>query len=101
MPVLYRYFGLVVFFYSREHLPIHVHGSYQNTEQKAEIEVRNGEVAAIRLLNVVGRKPLPPTYPKRFAKLLEAKAPEIVQKWMDFFVLNKEIEAEKITIELQ
>ena len=36
MPKLYEYFGLIVFFYSNEHEPIHVHGKYQNTEGKAE-----------------------------------------------------------------
>ena len=29
MPKLYEYFGLVIFFYSNEHEPIHVHGAWQ------------------------------------------------------------------------
>ena len=44
MPTLYEYFGLLIFFYSDEHLPIHVHGKYQRRESKAEILVRNREV---------------------------------------------------------
>lgn len=42
MPKLYEYFGLIIFFYSNEHEPIHVHGKYQNTEGKAEFIIDNG-----------------------------------------------------------
>lgn len=31
MPKLYEYFGVVVYFFSREHEPIHVHGKYQES----------------------------------------------------------------------
>jgi len=47
MPKLYFYFGLMVFFYSNEHEPIHVHGFYQGREGKAELTVRNGKVVRI------------------------------------------------------
>lgn len=32
MPKLYEYFDIVVYFFSREHEPIHVHGKYQDRE---------------------------------------------------------------------
>ncbi|MGI4734767.1 MAG: DUF4160 domain-containing protein [Janthinobacterium lividum] len=36
MPKLYEYLGLIIFFYSNEHEPIHVHGQYDGRESKAE-----------------------------------------------------------------
>ena len=35
MPKLYEYLGIIVLFYSNEHLPIHVHGKYQGKEMRA------------------------------------------------------------------
>jgi hypothetical protein len=36
---LCEYFGLVVFFYSSEHEPVHVYDRYQDRESRAEIVV--------------------------------------------------------------
>ena len=97
MPTLYRYFGITILFYARDHLPIHVHGKYQDTEMKAEFEVIDGNVVSIRFADVVGKGPLPTAQYKRFKRLVESKSQEIVSKWMDYFVLNKEITTEVIT----
>jgi len=42
MPTLLFIFGLRFFFYSEEHLPIHVH--VQNSDGKAKIDVLTGDV---------------------------------------------------------
>jgi hypothetical protein len=34
MPKLYEYLGIIIFFYSNEHEPIHVHGRYGDCESK-------------------------------------------------------------------
>jgi hypothetical protein len=60
MPILYKYHGIIVKFFSNDHRPIHVHGQYQGYESKAEIVFEDG-VAHILIKNVVGKKPLPPT----------------------------------------
>ena len=36
MPKIFEYLGIVIFFYSNEHEPIHVHASYDGLECKAE-----------------------------------------------------------------
>jgi hypothetical protein len=97
MPKLYEYLGLVIFFFSNEHRPIHVHGRYQNMEMKAEIIVENGVVVEIRIKPIRGRKPLQQPHLSDFEKLVTRYADEIVQKWVDFFVLGKQIKPEKIT----
>lgn len=49
MPKLYEYLGIVIFFWSNEHEPIHVHGQCQGKECRAEIYVENGEIVAIEI----------------------------------------------------
>ena len=97
MPKLYEYFGLIILFYSNEHEPIHVHGKYQGYESKADIIVINGQVTDIYFSSVRGKKTLPRTQMKKFETVVEHYAKEIVQKWIDYFVLHKTISPEKIT----
>ena len=37
MPKLYVYAGMFFFFYSKDHLPIHLHVTYQGCEMKATL----------------------------------------------------------------
>ena len=97
MPKLYEYFGIIVLFYSNEHEPIHVHGQSQGRESKAEIIVEDGKVVQIVYSSVKGRRPLSKTELKNFQTVIERYAEEIVQKWIDYFVLHKPITAQTIT----
>ena len=97
MPKLYECFGLIILFYSNEHEPVHVHGKYQGTESKADIIVENGEIVEIRISSVRGKKPLPRSQMKNFKIVVEHYAEDIVQKWIDYFVLHKAISPKKIT----
>ena len=97
MPKLYEYLGIVVLFYSNEHEPINVHGKCQGRENRAELIVENGKVTQILYSSVRGRRPLSPIELKNFQTLVEYYADEIVQRWIDYFVLHKPIEAKKIT----
>lgn len=97
MPKLYEYFGLIVLFYSNEHQPIHVHGKFQNKENKAEFNIADGKIVDIKYSSVRGKDPLDDNEMKKFKVIVEHFKDDIVQKWIDFFLLNKEIKAEKIT----
>jgi hypothetical protein len=97
MPKLYEYFGLIVMFYANEHEPVHVHGKHQGREAKAEILILNGAVTEIRYSEVAGRAPLEFREMKYFQEPVSARANEIVQKWIDFFILHKPIKPERIT----
>ena len=97
MPKLYEYFGIIVLFYSNEHEPIHVHGKFQGRESKAELILENGKVVQIVYSSVKGRRPLSRIALKHFETLTTHYAEEIVQKWIDYFVLHKPIEAKKLT----
>ena len=39
MPKIFEYLGILLFFYSNEHEPIHVHGRYSGSESKAEFYI--------------------------------------------------------------
>ena len=76
MPKLYEYLGIIVFFYSNEHEPVHVHGRYGEFESKIEITLKDGVVQEIKLQTVFGKKPLPTTQSKNFKKLATVLADE-------------------------
>ncbi|NUM77061.1 hypothetical protein DCC62_07100 [candidate division KSB1 bacterium] len=101
MPKLYEYFGLVVFFFANDHEPIHVHGRYQAAEMKAELIIENGKVVEIRIKHLKGKKPLPKSQLSDFRKLVASHADEIVQKWVDFFVMGKQIKSKTIKQKLK
>lgn len=96
MPKLYEYLGIIILFHSNEHDPIHVHGRYQDRESKAEIIVHDGKVIDIRVV-VTKAKPLTGTQKKNFETFVRNYADEIVQSWIDYFVLHKKITPKKIT----
>jgi hypothetical protein len=96
MPKLYEYYGLIILFYSLEHEPILVHGKFQDKESKAEIIFENGKFKEIVIKEVPGKKPHDAQNMKKFKKIVEIYRDDIVRKWVDFFIYNKEITAEKI-----
>jgi len=101
MPKLYIYFGLVVYFYTNEHTPIHVHGEFQGCETKAEIILRNGKIAKIIFSNVAGMPPLTGPKLRAFKRLVEIKGEDIIGKWIDYFVKRIHHKPEIITRKLK
>jgi len=97
MPKLFEYLGIVIFFYSNEHDPVHVHGRYQGKESRAQILTQNGIITGVELAEVKGKQPLPSAQLSDFRTLVEKYADKIVQKWVDYFVYNQSITAEIIT----
>jgi len=96
MPKLYEYLGIVIFFYSNEHDPVHVHGRYGEYESKIELVVKNGLIREVKLQRVSGKKPLPGIQAKHFKRLACVLGDEIVQSWVNYFVYNKKIIPKKI-----
>lgn len=43
MPVISRFFGVIIYMYWRDHVPPHFHAKYQ--DQEAAITIETGEVA--------------------------------------------------------
>jgi Domain of unknown function (DUF4160) len=97
MPKLYEYFGLVVFFYTNEHEPIHVHGEFQNGYARADIYLKEGKIIRIVFSNVSGKRPLSGNKMKDFRTLVKARADDIIRRWVEYFVFKKHNQPEIIT----
>jgi len=80
MPKIFEYFGIVIYFYSNEHEPIHVHAQKGEFESKAEFYITNGEIIRVEITNVQGRKPIKGTVLKDFKTFLSHYSEEIVIK---------------------
>jgi hypothetical protein len=100
MPKVLEYFGFVFYFYSNEHLPIHVHVSFGEYESIFEILFENGKIKGVEVRKATGIDPLPQRQISEAKKVIEIYAREIVDKWTDFFVLKKKIKSRKITQKL-
>lgn len=75
MPTIFEIFGLRFFFYSDEHLPIHVHIEYGGNDAKIEIATRK----------VVQNRGLKPRELKKATQLVEMYEQEIIKAWHDYF----------------
>ena len=100
MPKLYEYLGLVIFFYSNEHEPIHVHGQRDGRESKAEFLLEEGEIVETRISEVKGSRPLVGKDLQNFQKVVAVYATAIVRKWVDYFVYHRSVSSETITRKL-
>ena len=96
MPKIFEYLGILIFFYSNEHEPIHVHGKFGEFESKAEIFIVDGQITEIRIKIVSGRRPLTGAKLRDFKEFLQVYTDQIVQKWIDYFVYHKDVSFEQI-----
>lgn len=101
MPKIFEYLGILIFFYSNEHEPIHVHGKYDRSESKAEFYIVDGRIVEIKIKQIKGLQPLTGSKLKDFKDFLEKYSDKIIQKWIDYFVYHKDIEFEKINTRIK
>jgi hypothetical protein len=101
MPKIFEYLGIVLFFYSNEHEPIHVHGRKGANESKAEFYIINGVIDEIKITSVTGKPPLKNNELKHFKEFLEAHSETIIEKWVDYFIFHKDVDFEKVNIKIR
>lgn len=75
MPTILFLFGLRFFFYSEEHLPIHVH--VENGDGRAKIDVETAEV--------IENKGLKPKDLKRAVEAVRLYKEDIIKTWNEYF----------------
>lgn len=96
MPKVYEYLGLVFFFYSNDHEPVHLHARYQDTESKFEVIEAYGKTSVYGK-EVKGKKPLSRKHMQMASALVQLKRTDIIRIWEDFFVHGRKIKCERIT----
>ena len=75
MPTILFLFGLRFFFYSEEHLPIHIH--VQSGDGRAKIDVITGEI--------LDNKGVKPNDLKRAVETVQLYQDEIIKAWREYF----------------
>jgi hypothetical protein len=101
MPKLFEYLGILIYFYSNEHEPIHVHAKKAEYESKAEFYIIDGIITEVKITEVKGKKPIIGNDLKNFEIFLENYSEKVIQKWVDYFVYHKDVKFEKITKKLR
>ena len=92
MPQIYRYFGLIFYFWSNDHLPAHIHVTDSTRERECifDLIMENSILIEMRMRTDV--KP-----PLKSEEINSAKAfisvyyPQIIKKWFEFYICGKEI----------
>jgi hypothetical protein len=97
MPKIFEYLGILIFFYSNEHEPIHVHAKKGEYESKAEFYIVNGIISEIKITGTKGVKPLMGKDLNDLEVFLRNYAEKIVEKWINYFVYHKDVDFERIT----
>lgn len=96
MPKIYEYFGFIFFFYSNEHEPIHVHVQKGETDAVFNIILENG-----LLKDIISRQGKRVPMTEKDLKIAESFVRKyyknIVEKWINFFILKKSVRSTKIT----
>ena len=101
MPKIYEYLGLIFYFYSNEHEPIHVHVTKAERESIFEIIMKNGQLLEIKKRKARSKIPLTAKEEKESLIFIREYHKKIVDKWVNFFVLKKIVKATKVTRKLK
>jgi len=97
MPKLYEYLGMIFLFYSRDHLPMHLHVRYQECEEVAELIFTKQQLIRIRWRSAPGFSDLPPRKKRQAEELIRSRHQDISMKWAIFFNTGKRSPPEQIT----
>ena len=96
MPKIFEYFGLIFYFYSNEHEPIHVHVTLGDCETIFELIIENSVLTEIRRRAKKGIDPLSEKDAKTAEEFILKYQTNIIEKWINFFVLRKQIKCTSI-----
>ena len=101
MPKIYEYFGFIFFFFSNKHEPIHVHVMKGGCQTVFELILMDGELVEIQTRNEAGYAPLSEKDATTAEDFIKVYYKNIIEKWMNFFVLKKRVRCTQITKKLK
>ena len=100
MPKIFEYFGLIFYFYSNEHEPIHVHVQHGDKESIFELIMMDGELERINIRGKAGSEPLSGKDQRIVEEFIRKYNKNIIQKWVKFFVMKQTVKSTNITTKL-
>jgi hypothetical protein len=96
MPKIYEYLGIIVFIYTNDHLPIHVHAQKGSNESKIELIYEEGKLT-LKVKKVRGKEHLSNNDLEDILVFINKYHQDIVEKWKDIMIFNKKVTFEKIS----
>jgi hypothetical protein len=100
MPKIFEYFGMIFYFYSNEHLPVHVHVKYGQYESIYEIYMEEGKLKTLKKRKKRGVEHLPSVQAKETEKFITHYVGDITKLWFEYFVLKNTVKCKKISKKL-
>lgn len=100
MPKIFEYFGLIFYFYSNEHEPIHVHVKHGDKESIFELIMMNGKLESINIRKKNGVEPLSSKDQRTVEAFIRKYNKNIISKWVKFFVMKQQVRSTNITTKL-
>lgn len=100
MPKIFEYFGLIFYFYSNEHEPIHVHVKHGDKESIFELIMMNGELVSINIRKKSGVDSLSSKDQRTVEAFIREYNKNIISKWVKFFVMKQQVRSTNITTKL-
>jgi len=97
MPKIYEYLGFIFFFFSNEHEPIHVHVIKSGRQTVFELILSDGNLVEIHRRKESGYEMLDEGDAIQAEKFINAYYKNIIDKWMNFFVLKKRVRCTLVT----
>jgi len=94
MPQIYRYLGLIFYFWSDEHLPAHVHVTDETRTRECVFDLIIEKSVLVELRVRTDTKP-----PLKAEEISTAKAfinvyyPQIVKKWFQYHVCGEQVKS--------
>ena len=96
MPLLFRFLSFRFSFRSKDHLPPHVHVVSGGKATIFDLIITDGVLVDIKMRSADGYKDLDKKDQNVVMSFIRIYYAQIVEKWVDYYLLNKKIKTETI-----
>jgi hypothetical protein len=100
MPKIFEYFGLIFYFYSNEHEPIHVHVIHGDRESIFDLIMLDGSLVKIHIREKISARSLSEKDKRTAEEFIRKYHKNIIDKWVKFFVLKQSVRSTNIKTKL-
>ncbi|MCL2040124.1 MAG: DUF4160 domain-containing protein [Bacteroidetes bacterium] len=98
MPKLFEYQGINLYFYSEEHLPIHIHAKYGKASVVVSFYIKEGAIYKVTYTKKT--KDFPVAKLKALKQFIDIYKEKIVQEWINYFILGVDVDFKKINVKV-
>lgn len=84
MPKIIEYAGIIIYIFTNDHEPMHVHARYGDAEIKVSFFLKNGKIYRTTYTPTHGK--MPPAKLRTIKKLCAAYQYIIIERWIDIHV---------------